>query len=159
MRTKSESSIDVKFVTAKTRITPVSGMSIPRLELLSALLLSASTTDASRSEMSLDKPVCFTDSKEASVFWIKGTNHKWKQFVENRVSTIGTLVPPQHWDHCPGAENPVNIPLRGMAALTLSETPLWLEGSHWLYSEEIWPEDHNHDSTESQLPGDCCSKM
>ena len=35
MRLESESCVDVKFITAKTRVTPVSGMTIPRLELLS----------------------------------------------------------------------------------------------------------------------------
>jgi hypothetical protein len=87
-------------------------------------------------ETSLNDPVCFSDSK-VSLFWIKGTNHEWKQFVESRVSNIQSLVQPQHWKHCPGAEKPANIPSRGMAASTLAETPLWLRGPHWLYSKDV----------------------
>ena len=103
--------------------------------VLSALLLSklmVSITTALQSELPLQDPVCFTDSK-ASLYWIQGTSHEWKQFVENRVTTIRSLVPPQHWRHCPGTENPADIPSRGMSASTVAETSLWLEGPHWLY--------------------------
>ena len=77
MRLESESCINVKFITAKTRVTPVGGMTIPRLELLSALLLSkliTTVTTKLEREVSLNDPACFSDSK-ASLFWIKGTNH------------------------------------------------------------------------------------
>ena len=38
LRTNDE--ISVQFIAAKTRVVPVIGMTVPRLELLSALLLS-----------------------------------------------------------------------------------------------------------------------
>ena len=102
--------------------------------------------------------MCFSDSK-VSLFWIKGTNHEWKQFVENRVSNIRSLVQPQHWKHCPGAENPADIPSKGMAASTLAETPLWLRGPHWLCSEECQPEESDPDTSAAQLPDDCRIEM
>ena len=135
--------VDVKFVAAKTRVTPVGGATIPRLELLSALLLSkliASIHTALESELLLGDPVCFSDSKVA-LFWIQGINHEWKQFVENRVTTIRSLVKPQHWKHCPGKENPADIPSRGLSALDLANTPLWLDGPSWLRSHEGLPEE------------------
>lgn len=112
-------------------------MTIPRLELLSALLLSKLITSISavlESELLLSDPVCFAYSK-AALYWIQGVNHEWKQFAENRVTTIRGLVQPQHWGHCPGRENPADIPSRGMGASTLAETPLWLDGPDWLYSK------------------------
>ena len=157
MRLEDESSVDVKFIAAKTRVAPVGGMTIPRLELLSALLLSkliTSVAAALEREISLDGPLCFSDSK-AALFWIRGINHEWKQFVENRVSTIRNLVHPQYWKHCPGTENPADIPSRGMAASTLSEIPLWLQGPHWLHFEECRPVHPDPDSSGTQLPGDC----
>lgn len=59
-------------------------------------------------------------------------NHEWKQFVENRVNTIRSLIAPRHWRHCPGKENPADIPSRGMSASELAVTPLWLHGPEWL---------------------------
>ena len=56
----------MKFIAANTRVTPVGGMTIPRLELLSALLLSKLITSiaaALERETSLNNPVCFSDSK------------------------------------------------------------------------------------------------
>lgn len=129
-------------------------MTIPRLELLSALLLSKLITSVAAAlgrETSLDDPMCFSDSK-VSLFWIKGTSHEWKQFVENRASNIRGLVQPQY---CPRAENPADIPSRGMAASTLAETPIWLQGPHWLYTKKCQPEESDSDTCEPQPPDDC----
>ena len=90
LRLESESSLDVIFLAAKTRVAPLGGATIPRLQHLSALPLSKLTTSvrvAVEGEMSLSDPVCFTDSK-AAIYWIQGVDHEWKQFVENRVTTI-----------------------------------------------------------------------
>lgn len=94
--------VNAKFVAAKTRVAPVGGATIPRLELLSALLLAMlinSVRMALEGELQLGDPTCYSDSKVA-LFWIQGTSHEWKQFVENRVNTIRNLVPPQYWKHC-----------------------------------------------------------
>ena len=158
VRLEDETGVDVKFLASKTRVTPVGGMTIPRLELLSALLLSkltVSITTALQSELPLQDPVCFTDSK-ASLYWIQGTSHEWKQFVENRVTTIRSLVPPQHWRYCPGTENPADIPSRGMSASTLAETSLWLEGPHWLYSGDYPQCSVPH---KTQLTDECRTEM
>lgn len=77
--------VTVRFVAAKTWVAPVGGATIPRLELLSALVLSKlmdSIHTALEPELRLGDPVCFSDSMVA-LFWIQGTNHEWKQFVEN----------------------------------------------------------------------------
>ena len=129
VRLETKAGVDSRFVAAKTRVAPVGGTTIPRMELLSALLLSklvSSIEEAWQSRLQLEHPICYTDSK-ATLYWIQGTKHMWKQFVENRVTTIRGLVDPQHWKHCPGVENPADIPSRGMAASALAENPLWLE--------------------------------
>lgn len=135
--------MSIKFVAAKTPVALVGGATIPRLELLSALLLSKlidSVNITLEGELQLSDPVCFSDSR-AVPFWIRGTSHEWKEFVENRVSTIWSLVPPQHWKYCPGKENLADIPSKGMGASELVDTPLWLHGPDWLhYGEELQEE-------------------
>ena len=69
---KEGDSVDVEFLTAKMRVTPVPGILIPQLELLSALLLSkllTSIRDVLHLKLTLANPVCFTDSK-ATLNWI-----------------------------------------------------------------------------------------
>lgn len=145
--------MDIKFVAAKTRVAPVGGMTIPRLELLSALMLSKLIDGihaALETDLQLSDPVCFTDSKVA-LFWIRGAHHEWKQFVENRVTTIRSLVAPHHWKHCPGKQNPADIPSRGMSISDLADTPLWLRGPDWLRGGDHLEEP---DSTVS-VPEEC----
>ena len=140
-----------------TRVAPVGGATIPRLELLSALLLSKlidSVHTALEPELQLGDPMCFSDSKVV-LYWIQGTKHEWKQFVENRVNTIRNLVAPQHWRHCSGRENPADIPSRGMNASELADTPQWLHGPDWLHSiEELLEE-----PTSLSVPEECRHEM
>ena len=162
MRLQSETCVDVKFLALKMRVAPAGRLTILRLELLSALLLSkliTSVCTALEPEMPPDRPLedpaCFSDSSVA-LYWIRGVRHEWKQFFVNRVLTIRSLVEPQHWRHCPGKKNPANIPSRVMSAAALIETPHWIEGPDWLYSTNNTT---NANSAEVPVPDECLVEM
>ncbi len=124
----------VRFVAAKTRVAPTKPQTIPRLELLSALLLARLITTISKAlepEITLNQPTCFSDS-EVSLYWIKGVAKEWKQFVQRRVEEIRALVPPNRWKHCPGTDNPADLPSRGVSPTLLAESSLWRAGPLWL---------------------------
>ena len=100
------------IIAAKSRVAPLKTLTILRLELLAALLLSRlihSVASALKDEIQLVPPVCFTDSK-ITLCWIQHIGKEWKQFVENRVSKIRGLVSPNSWYHCPGIHNPADLP-------------------------------------------------
>ena len=64
--------IVVNFVAAKTRVTPLQVQTIPRLELLSAFLLSklvVSVRDSLQAQMTHLQIECYTDSQVA-LHWI-----------------------------------------------------------------------------------------
>ena len=95
----------------KKRVAPLSEQAIPRLELLSAVVLSRlihSVKEALSSEMKIDKLFCWTDSKIAW-YWIVQSQKEWKPFVQHRVDEIRKLVPEECWNHCPGADNPADL--------------------------------------------------
>ena len=75
--------IHVKFMTAKTRVSLLQQQTIPRLELLSAVILAklmANLTKILQAQLTLSPSICYTDSQVA-FYWIIGTSKEWKQFV------------------------------------------------------------------------------
>ena len=117
----------VTFVAAKTRVAPKRGQTIPRLELLSALLLArlmSKVVSCLAQDTQLDPPVYFSDSQVA-LHWICGENKIWKQFVQNRVEEIRSV---KGWKYCTSGENPADLPSRGTTMEKLSTNTLWLKG-------------------------------
>ena len=116
----THSATDVSFVAAKTRVSPLRPQTIPRLELLSALLLTRLMTTVMDSLQLQEVNVkCFTDSQVA-LYWIQGAKKNWKPFVQNRVTEIRRKLRPDYWYHCPRKTNPADLPSRGISLLELS---------------------------------------
>ena len=137
LRSKTDSSVMVRFVVAKTRVAPLQTQMIPRLELPSALLLSklmASVADSLKPNLGQVDIRCYTDSQVA-LHWISGTSREWKPFVQNRVKEIRNNIHPGLWKHCPGKSNPADLPSRGLSALEVSVNPLWRQGPEWLRTD------------------------
>ena len=131
---KTPEDIFTQFLACKTRVAPLQTITIPRLELLSALLLSRLMTTVHTALISSLPDLemsCYTDSTVA-LHWIKGTSKEWKVFVQNRVSEIRQNTAPELWDHCPGITNPADLPSREM---TLSGSSRWRFGPDWLKSD------------------------
>ena len=128
----------VRFVTSKTRVSPLKTQTIPRLELLAALLLARlmnSVTSCLEPELNLTEPLCYTDS-EIALYWIRGDTKVWKQFVQRRVMEIREHLPSSCWRHCPGVENPADLPSRGLAPFELANSKLWIHGPKWLTGKD-----------------------
>ncbi|CAB4007204.1 Pro-Pol poly [Paramuricea clavata] len=142
LRVETEVDIRTSLVMSKTRVAPLSQTSIPRLELLSALILArlmAKVMSALQSVIDIDIIKCWTDSITA-LFWIQGKEKEWKTFVENRVNEIRSLVPVECWSHTPGRDNPADIPSRGAKASQLQTSDTWFHGPSWLVCDEgEWP--------------------
>ena len=97
---ETKDTVTVRLLSAKTRVSPLQTLTIPRLELLVTLLLArlvSSITQSLESNIALKPPMCWTDSKVA-LYWIRGINKSWKSFVQNRVNEIRRLVPVSQWN-------------------------------------------------------------
>ena len=144
------------FVASKTRVSPLSQQTIPQLKLLSCLVLARFITHvlaALESVIEVRLGLCFTDSKVA-LFWIQGEGKEWKPFVHNRVKEIRGLVSAKHWSHCPGKDNPADIPSRGVSQQELGMSLLWRHGPDWL--PQILLEEKGQEVT---MPEECAVEM
>ena len=127
-----------RLVVAETRVAPLQAQSVPRLELLAALLLSRlieSVLENVSAVMKVSCVTCYTDS-QIVWHWIRGEDKSWKPFVQNRVKEIRQRTAVQCWKHCAGAGNPADILSRGIAIMELISSMMWWNGPEWIGAEE-----------------------
>ena len=112
LRLESEENMSTTLVAPKTRVAPLKQQSLPRLEPLGALISSRLPSAVERAVSSciiINSVYCWTDSI-AALFWIKGVDKEFKQFVENRVAGIEKKTDTSLWNHIAGKDNPSDLP-------------------------------------------------
>ena len=125
---------------AKQKISPLNrAESISRLELSGAVLgveLAQQICKAMKWDM--NKVLYFTDS--TTVLWWLRTHRELDVFVGNRVCRILDSSRLNQWYHVRTAENPADIPTRGMSGKKLASCWLWWQGPEFLrLSRSDWP--------------------
>ena len=142
LRAESNKSVVCTLLAAKARVAPIAGSTIPRLELLSAVILArlmASIQQALSKTFTITRSVCSLDS-EITLWWITQPDKEFKAFVQNRVAEIRRLTPPEMWRHVPSEKNSAYLVSRGCNASRLKEDTEWWEGPSFLRKrEEHWP--------------------
>ena len=139
----AESAVCTRLVVSKTRVAPLSKQTIPRLELLGALVLArliSRVREALRNKAHIDREICLTDSAVV-LCWVHGIKKNYKQYVQNRVDEIRSLTEVSSWNHVPGEENIADLPSRGcFPGNLLAEKERWFNGPYWLKSDiQEWP--------------------
>jgi hypothetical protein len=136
----TQGNIHVSTVSSKTKVSPIKRLTIPRLELCGALLLSRLLDHIRKVfEMSTSEVHAWTDSTIV-LSWLHGSPKRFKTFVGNRVATIIELIPPNCWKHVTGVENPADCASRGLYPSELIDHLLWWNGPTWLKAQSSeWP--------------------
>ena len=110
--------------------------SIPRLELMAAVVGLRLTT---RINEVLELPMsscCFWSDSLNVLWWIRGRSREFKPFVANRVGEIQTSTSPDQWRYVPTDLNPADILSRGMSAADLVDCHIWWRGPEFLLQKE-----------------------
>ena len=123
--------VNVQLVASKSRVAPVSKISIPRLELQAALL-SAQVQSMILEELELPvtKSILWVDSMIVLAY-IQSDEMRMKTFVANRVQQIRNLTTKEQWRYVPGLENPADMISRGADADEMHKKR-WQQGPSWL---------------------------
>lgn len=161
LRVETEEGVSVQLIQAKTRVAPVKNMTIPRLELLAALIGTRLHNSVIDSLPAHCMSYFWSDSTTV-LAWIR-REEQWAPFVRNRVTEIKQTTKSEQWNHVPGTHNPADLPSRGCSTKQLLETRWW-EGPDWLrQTENCWPEHEVRYDEEliikEKLKGTTCSML
>ncbi|XP_025192662.1 uncharacterized protein LOC112592723 [Melanaphis sacchari] len=128
-----------RLLCSKSRVAPVKGATIPRLELEGALVLAQLAEKVAAAwELDVKNFYLWTDSMVA-LGWIRSEATRFKTYIVNRVIQILELTNAQQWRHVGTADNPADILSRGALVQELKVSELWWNGPQWLsYSNDGW---------------------
>lgn len=130
--------VTVQLLQAKSRITPMKDVTIPRLELMAATI-GARLFDTVKQALKLsDVETYFWTDSSTVLTWIT-RQEQWTVFVANRIMEIRRLTNTEDWLHIPTDQNPADVLSRGCGAKQLLRCKWW-QGPFWLQEpKEQWP--------------------
>lgn len=152
---ESQGSVSTYLLIAKSRVAPLKRISIPRLELCGAHLMSKLLNyclNKLSPPYTISSYTAWCDSTIV-LSWIGMPSYRLKVYVSNRVAEIQENIPPSRWRHVPSLDNPADVGSRGSAPKELINHTLWWNGPVWLCSsEENWPKSFCKTLPEECLP-------
>ncbi|XP_055918708.1 uncharacterized protein LOC129950814 [Eupeodes corollae] len=141
LRVQSGERIMCSLFGSKTKVAPIKLMSIPRLELVAAVI-GARFADSIRQSLSihLNKIVLWSDSATV-LSWLSSDAKSVKgQFVAFRIAEIQEITNIADWSYVPSEMNPADDATKWKKGPSLDMNDRWMQGPQFLYmKEEDWP--------------------
>jgi len=128
------------LVLGKSRLAPIKPTTIPRLELMAAVLaVKIDKMLHSELEYEIQESVFWTDSTIV-LCYIANHDKRFHTFVANRISSILDGSVPSQWRHIISELNPADDVSRGMRIEELLTNTRWFAGPQFLWEDASqWP--------------------
>ena len=125
MRTKTiQGDVSVQLICAKSRVAPLKKISLPKLELCAAMLLTnLYITTIEALKLKVGEVYLWSDSTIV-LSWVNSEPFELKTFVANRVSAIQSKANREYWKHVRTQDNPADIISRGLLPAELVKNKL-----------------------------------
>lgn len=132
--------VKTALVTSRSKVAPLKRQSIPRLELMAAVLGSRLLlTVQSHHSLQINKYFLWTDSQTA-LSWIRSDQLKYKQFVAFRIGEIREHTNISDWRWIPTKSNIADVLTKWGQGPPLESNSEWFNGPQFLlYPENQWP--------------------
>ncbi|CAG9118488.1 unnamed protein product [Plutella xylostella] len=151
----SGTKVTTHLLSSKSRINPVQkkNMTVPRLELNAALLLSklvVKTYATLQLKIEIKNVYLFSDS-QVVLAWLKTEITKLQAYVANRVNVIHQNTSRWRWLYVNTHENPADLISRGVQPGELNGNNLWWRGPEFLQNSK-WDLSCNEPKIPQEVP-------
>ncbi|XP_077974458.1 uncharacterized protein LOC144430402 [Styela clava] len=137
----SSGQIHCVLLCGKSRLVPLKGSTIPRLELCAATI-SARTDKFFRNELKIEILASYFWTDSTTVLrYLANEDKVFKTFVANRVNLIKEVSEINQWYYVPSKLNPADVASRVMSVDAFLNYPEWKSGPSFLWKcHDEWPE-------------------
>ncbi|XP_075163374.1 uncharacterized protein LOC142236009 [Haematobia irritans] len=139
-RLMKDSTIVCSIIGSKTKVAPLKIISVPRLELMAALI-GARFADyiAKNHKIKIDRKFYWSDSKTV-LSWLKSDHRNYHQFVAFRVTEILDLSNIREWNWISTKQNVADDATRWGKLPNITKSHRWFKGPEFLNQPEgSWP--------------------
>ncbi|XP_058827423.1 uncharacterized protein LOC131687359 [Topomyia yanbarensis] len=128
------------LVMSRAKVAPLKQLSIPRLELLAAVLAARLARTIEQNHNFTISRVVFWIDAEVVLSWIRSDQRRYKQFVGFRIGEILSLTKLTDWRWVPTRLNVADLVTKWGKGLEIHPNSPWVRGQQFLYdSVEKWP--------------------